>query len=292
MQTIRYLNLDCVELSNDTLSLLVTQSVGPRVISLRYQHGENLFAELPDFITETPAGIYHFYGGHRLWRAPEDVQTTYFPDNAPVDICPRENGLVVTQSEAGTGLQKSIQLTLQTNGSCVQLIHTLTNTGEEAMTLAHWAITQFKPGGVAILPQSTDATGLLPNRQFALWPYTDIGSPNITWGNRYTLIHANDMEGTLKIGFPNPRGWLAYWRGGTLFVKKAAFDANAVYYDYGSSSECYCNAQFLELETLSPVQTLQPGCSATHIETWEIFGEVETPADEASAVRIAERFQL
>jgi hypothetical protein len=132
----------------------------------------------------------------------------------------------------------------------------------------------------------------MPNRQINLWAYTDIQSPHITWGNRYTFIHANMTEGCLKIGFPNPCGWMAYWTDGTLFVKKAAFEPQKPYFDYGSSSECYCKDQFLELETLSPIHTLAPGDSATHTETWEVYGDVESPSDEMRFQIIASQLGL
>lgn len=288
MHTTTFLNQTCLELANPVLSLLVTQSVGPRILSLRYQGGENLFAELPDFTTETPAGTYHFYGGHRLWRAPEALETTYALDDDPIEITLHENGAVLTQTDPGTRVQKSLHLTLHASRPQVQVTHTLTNFSERPLTLAAWAITQLKPGGVAILPHSTDPTGFLPNRQIALWPYTDFRSPHLTWGNAYTLVHAQMTEGALKVGFPNPRGWLAYWREGTMFVKRAAFNPGAGYYDFGSSSECYCGVAMLELETLSPIQTLAPGESATHVETWEVFGGVDAPQDEADAARIVE----
>lgn len=73
-----------------------------------------------------------------------------------------------------------------------------------------------------------------------------------------------------------------------MFVKRAAFNPGAGYYDFGSSSECYCGVAMLELETLSPIQTLAPGESATHVETWEVFGGVDAPQDEADAARIVE----
>jgi hypothetical protein len=287
-----FLNHSCIELSNPTLSLLVTQSVGPRVLSLRYQGGENLFAELSDLTTETPAGTYRFYGGHRLWRAPEDLSTTYTPDNAPVEVTPLESGLQVVQPEPDTGLQKTLHLTLHATAPRVTITHTLTNLSQAPITLAAWTITQLKPGGIAILPHSTAPTGFLPNRQIALWPYTDLRSPHLTWGNAYTLVHANMPEGALKVGFPNPRGWLAYWRAGTLFVKRAAFDPGAAYYDLGSSSECYCGPRFLELETLSPMQTLAPGEAAHHVETWEVFGGVEAPGDEESVMQLVNRLGM
>ncbi|GAB4578432.1 MAG: hypothetical protein Fur0022_11670 [Anaerolineales bacterium] len=290
MKTQTFLHLDCIELTNDTLTLLITQSVGPRVLSLRYRGGENLFAELPDLTTETPVGTYHFYGGHRLWRAPEDLSLTYLPDDAPVEMAEIKKGVKIIQPTDSAGVQKTITLTLE--GASVTLEHTLTNHCPTPIVCAPWAITQLKPGGVGILPQSTEATGLLPNRQIALWPYTDICSPHIVWGNRYTLVQATMLGGALKIGFPNPRGWLAYWRNGILFVKKTVFDPQATYLDNGSSSECYCNAQFLELETLGGVTTLHEGETVSHIETWEVYGNVEKPGDEEEVDELIKKYGL
>jgi hypothetical protein len=76
---------------------------------------------------------------------------------------------------------------------------------------------------------------------------------------------------TLKIGSPNPSGWLGYWNTGTLFIKEASYDPAASYYDFGSSSQIYANAQFLELETLSPIAHIQPGATLTHRETWRVY---------------------
>ena len=67
MKFVTYKHFDCVELSTGPFQILATINVGPRIISLRVNGGENLFAELFD---ETLAsGSYHLYGGHRLWYA-------------------------------------------------------------------------------------------------------------------------------------------------------------------------------------------------------------------------------
>jgi hypothetical protein len=170
--------------------------------------------------------------------------------------------------------------------------HTLTNRGLLPVECAPWAITQLKTGGVAILPQAQQQTEVLPNRLLALWPYTEISDPNVSWGNQYILVRAEMQERAFKIGFPNLRGWLAYWHSGTLFVKRAAFDPQATYYDFNSSSECYCNHRFLELETLAPISTLKPGASATHTETWELYANVSFPADEAAAQSLVDKLGL
>ena len=114
MKTTQFLGQECVTLENSALQLLVTRSVGPRILALRFKGGENLFAELPDAVDALPDGrLYHLYGGHRLWHAPEDLPRSYQPDDAPVEIAETADGLVVTQApEAATGMQKSLRITL------------------------------------------------------------------------------------------------------------------------------------------------------------------------------------
>ncbi|MFN2153445.1 MAG: hypothetical protein ACK2T5_17720, partial [Anaerolineales bacterium] len=293
MNTIKFIDLDCVPLENSSLSLLVAQSVGPRIVSLRLNSGDNLLAELPDFVVERPDGNnYRFFGGHRLWHAPENMPRTYALDDKPVEIIPTQDSLsIMQQVETQTGIEKSMRVSLVGNKPQVIVRHTLTNRGLWPVECAPWAITQLKSGGVAILPQAQDQTDLLPNRMLTLWPYTDIASPHVTWDNRFILVRAQ-MQTAFKVGFPNPRGWLAYWLAGTLFVKRATLDTQAAYYDFGSSSECYCNDRFLELETLAPISTLAPGESATHTETWELYADVDFPADKDTVQGIIEKLGL
>ena len=294
MKSIQYMGLDCVELNNGHLSLVVTVSAGPRVLALRIPGGENLFAELPDVTTETPtSGTYHFYGGHRLWMAPEDLDRTYMPDNTPVQVSEDADGVLFTQAaDPVFGLEKSLRIRLAPDAAQVTVVHSLQNRGEWPQTGSLWAITQMRPGGLGVLPQSLAQTGLLPNRALTLWPYTDMRSPHIQWGNEYIFVTANVTEGALKIGFPNPRGWLGYALDGTLFVKRTQYDPTAIYYDGGSSSECYCNARFLELETLGAMVALVPGDVATHHETWEVFADVDVQPDEAAMHTLAAELGL
>lgn len=292
-----FAHYDCVRLENEALALWITRSVGPRIIGLALQGSESLFAVLPDDKTECPGiGTFSFRGGHRLWYAPEDLRITYLPDDDPVRIDEVQNGLVVTQPiQAQTGIQKSLTITLPGQDARVVIDHSLHNRGRDPVELAPWAITQFKPGGVAILPQVTypvDEHGLLPNRQIALWPYTQIESPHIIWGDRYVLVEAAMQDGALKIGFPNPVGWLAYAVGDTLFVKQAEYQPQATYFDRQSSSECYCNPRFLELETLGPCTHLAPGGSVMHRETWTLYSGVSIRPDEAAVQALADQIGL
>lgn len=185
MQTTKYLDLDCVSLEKSAVSLLVAQSVGPRIISLCFNGGDNLFAELPDFVTERSDGkIFHFYGGHRLWHAPEVMPRTYVPDDGLVEVIPIQNGLSVTQPvEVETGIEKNLQISLVEDKPQVLVRHRLTNRNLWSVECAPWAITQFRTGGVVILPQSRRQTEVLLNRSLTFWPYTDLTSPQVSRGN-------------------------------------------------------------------------------------------------------------
>ncbi len=293
MKTIKYLGLDCVPLADKNISILVTQSVGPRIISLRFNNCDNLFAELPEFGLDCPdGGIYHFYGGHRFWHAPEEFPQTYLPDDKPIDIRPIKNGLLATQlAEDSTGLQKSLEISLSGEKSQIIIKHILTNCSSRGIKKTAWAITQLKPGGIAILPFSQEKTNLQPNRTFTIWPYTDMTTKHVRWGNHYILVTAK-MQKPFKVGFPNPRGWMGYWLNGTLFVKRSNFDLLATYCDLGSSSECYCNDQFLELETLAPITEISPGDSITHIENWKLYENIDFPSDEEKMTTIVNDLRL
>lgn len=293
MKTEKFLGQECVSLENETLKLLVTQFVGPRILSLRFAGGENIMAELQDLAMDCPGnGTFHFYGGHRLWHAPEEPSRTYLPDDLPVDISTFQNGLRATQqTEPQTGLQKSIEIQLTADSAQVVVTHRLTNHNMWDVTCAPWAITQLKPGGTAIFPQIKTDTGVLPNRSLALWHYTDMTNPNVHWGSNYILLQAN-MTSAFKIGFPNPRGWQAYWLNGTLFVKHAEYNAQAEYYDFGCSSESYCNDKFIELETLAPITTIAPGATASHVETWDLYKDIECPLNEKDAQALVDKLGL
>ena len=293
MKTETFLGLECHPLENKSLKLLVTRSVGPRILAFGFKDGENLFAEVPETVIDLPnGGAFHFYGGHRLWHAPEEPGRTYLPDDSPVDIVTSEQGLTVTQkTEPQTGLQKTIEIRLPGDAPQVVITHYMTNQGAWPVTCALWALTQLKTGGTAILPQTRQDTGVLPHRSLAFWPYTNMVNPNVRWGRNYILLDA-ELDSPFKVGFPNPRGWLAYWWNGNLFVKRAEYDPRAEYFDFGSSSECYCDHRFIELETLAPIRTIAPGETASHTETWELYKDIDRPRHESDVQQLVETLGL
>ena len=280
----KFQGFDSLKLENGSLELWMTTSTGPRVLGLSAYGGENMLAVLPDATIENPGqDTFYLRGGHRLWYAPEKPETTYIQDNQPVEVIEVESGVELVQPvDQPTGVQKSIKIVLSESKAEVKLSHCLTNTGDTPIDLAPWAITQLRIGGVGIFPQQTsldDSHGLLPNRHIVLWPYTKINSPYIHWGDEAIFIEANVTESMLKIGFPNPAGWMGYALEGALFVKRAKYDFGATYLDRQASSQSYCCEKFIELETLGPYVTLQQGEMTLHKETWEVYAAGEWPGE-------------
>lgn len=273
-----YNGLDCIRLSNETVSVWITKSVGLRIIGLSINDNDDLLAFVPEARIELPGGEdYHLRGGHRLWYAPEKPETTYFPDNQPVETIVGEGRVEQIQPvDRSNGIQKSWEIKLGKQSAQIIINHRLSNLGEDPILLAPWAITMLRPGGVGIFPQQSspsDEHGLLPNRHLVFWPYTPVDSPYILWWDEAIYVEAKMKSDALKIGFPNPDGWLAYSIDDLLFVKRAAFDQDAEYLDRGASSEVYCCRDFIELETLGPTVKLAPRETVEHQEVWEIYTE-------------------
>jgi hypothetical protein len=72
-------------------------------------------------------------------------------------------------------------------------------------------------------------------------------------------------------------------------VKYASFLPDLEYFVFGSSSECYCDPDFLELETLGPKAVLEPGQPVTHQENWRLILDKDTQLDESTISRLAGR---
>lgn len=247
---------------------------GPRLVRLGVAgSGDNLLAELPRNTMETPYGEYRFYGGHRLWHAPEAMPRSYLPDDHGLSVQLIPGGVRLLQPvEAGSGIRKTMELHLAGDAPRLVIHHTLTNEGLWPIQCAPWAITQLKLGGVAIIPQQqgVPTPQLLPDRRLTIWNYTRLQDARLHLADDAFLIDGAPSLPPCKIGTLNPRGWVAYLVGETLLIKRFDHQPQAAHVDFGCDTEVYCNDQFIEVETLGALVTLQPGESTTHTETWEL----------------------
>ena len=281
-----------LKIANDTVQLVVSTEVGPRILLYGFNGEENEFHEIPEESGKRGDRTFRVYGGHRLWASPE-VARTYYPDNVPVSFRRQAKGFIFAappeSGPSGTNLQKEIEIVLAERGSRVTVTHRIRNLGARATRLAPWALSVMAGGGKAILPLPSraplSAGRLLPEGIIALWSYTDIADSRWKIGTNYIQLHQH--AGSISrfkeqmIGIFNPFGWGAYFRNGHLFVKKVNVAKSAKYPDFGCNFEIYTDARSLELETLGPLRNLQPGQTAEHTERWWLFKGVEAGETES-----------
>jgi len=75
----------------------------------------------------------------------------------------------------------------------------------------------------------------------------------------------------MKLGIPNSQNWLAYQLNNTLFIKFSRNFITPWNLDLGAAGQCYCNDQFIELETLGDLRTMKPGDTICHREVWTVM---------------------
>ena len=277
---------------NDTVQLIILTEVGPRVLFFGFRGEHNEFHEVPDHAGKGGDSVFRVYGGHRLWVSPE-VERTYYPDNVPVSVRRHKDAFIFTAPpesvSPGTNLQKEIEIKLAGTGTHVSVIHRISNLGKEATEMAPWALSVMAGGGKAILPlpprAPVAADRLLPEGILALWCYTDLADPRWKIGTKYVQLHQQQNPAfkfkEQMTGIYNSFGWGAYFRQGHLFVKRAAVHQRAKYPDFGCNFETYTDPHSLELETLGPLQNLEPGQTAEHTEDWWLFKDIPAGEDEA-----------
>jgi len=277
-----YRGVAALELSHGDATAVVTTAFGPRIVSFTVGDRPNLLAWLPDAgIDLDRGGRFSFYGGHRVWTAPEVPSWTYDPDDTKVTAQEVRGVVSFSTPPNRAPIRRTIDVGFE--GDRLVVDHRLGNERDRDSQFAVWAITQFEPGGTALMPLPTaplDPEGLQANRSLVGWPYTDFADPLLSIGGDVVSVHTGRST-PIKVGVELRRGWLAYVGAGTAFVKRAPHYTGAPHVDLGATGQCYCNDVFLELETLSPSWVIEPGDESQHRETWELVAiDPEAPPHE------------
>lgn len=264
----------CALLNKGGKKMLVTVDVGPRIIFYGYDGGENIFFEDSqdsinrdsDFIRENlkGKGIWHIYGGHRLWKSPE-YEDTYYPDNAPVEVVERGNVVdFISEAESTTGLKKVMSIEMHDDGNAT-VTHSMENVSDKnTPPVAIWTLSVMDKGAEAVIPLSEEDTGLLPNRNLVLWSYTDIKDERFTLTDSELRVKQNvEIKKAFKLGTFIQKAVAVNIKGMQF---KLDFDVKeGDFADYSCNLECYTCDKMLEIETLSPLTVIEPGQILTHV---------------------------
>lgn len=283
---------NCLRLDNGAVELIITTDVGPRIIHFGFVGGRNELCVWEEQAGLTGSDEWRCYGGSRLWHGPEVGARCYEPDNHPVDYEATQDGVILRQRvEENSRIRKETRVALG-EGAKVALDYRLTNEGPWDARLCAWVLTLMRAGGTLVVPLEKPVRGIAPNSvlpsgAWAIWPYSTLADRRLSILEDYLLLRQDpSISDLFKLGLPVPEGWAAYVNDGHMFVKSFAHDPRAAYPDFNSSFEVFCCERFMEVETLSPMATLESGQTLHHREVWHLFDGIGTPSDGASADRM------
>lgn len=284
-------------LTNGLIAARVVTDVGPRIIEFGPAGGANLL-QSREGIGGKGEDTYMFRGGWRLWVAPERTETTYVLDNSPcqAEVVDDTTVRVTGPAQPQAGIQKRIDVSLAPGEPRLRLISHIKNVSDRALTYAAWSLPVLRPGGRAFVPLDVGSpTAFDAVRRLIFWSYAKFSDPRYHVGDRVIQIdhtrvkpapgtQAGRREDESKIGVDSAQGWAAYLLDGTLFVERFPHDAAGQYPDGGATIEVYSNHEFLELEHLGALTTLQPGEEIVFPEDWWVFSGASVPSGEQAAL--------
>ena len=268
---------DAYVLREGAAEMIVVAGIGPRILSLRVTGGENLL--FVDRTAKVARGAWKIYGGHRVWLGPE-AESTYAADNAPCAVSVRRGEIMIeAPADPRTKLQKALAISGRAGRFHVRSI--VRNTGSMLVSGGVWALTCIRPDAKVFFPWGRP--GAWQVKKICYWQTwggahaTNIASRQWQPGNDLFVIDPTGEEG--KVGTAGHEGWIGatFPAARATFIKQFAYRADGVYADDGCAIECYTCAKFIELETLGPQQTLHPGESICHAETWTVRAALANP---------------
>lgn len=263
--------LEAYCLTHDNMEMIVVTSIGPRILSFKWEGGPNLL-----FNDKSGGGYkdWKIYGGGRMWTGPEN-EACYTPDNAPCEVIVDEDRFTVFGSIEASGLQKSIEISPNLEGLGFRVDYVLRNTGEMLAAGNIWALTCVEPTGKVMTPwgEGSEAWATQMVRFWRDWAghHTNIASPQWKLGQDTFGIEPTGEEG--KVGLYTESGFMAQLREDGTFIKTFEPIPEAEYPDGFCNIAFYTCDTFVEMETMSPKYTFVPGGEYVHSETWMATSE-------------------
>ncbi len=259
---------------NGDLRIGIPLEYGLRIGYLSYNGSENLFFEQPQSMTvlTTPDG-WRVRGGHRLWIAPESKENVYYPDNEPITYEVLGDKIIISQkNDPWIKLEKTMEISFLADDT-LEINHKVKNTSAEVRTFSVWPVTSLDAGGTEFIPLPLVDGGSAPVHRFSTWWYTSLGDKRVTYKRDSIILKHETAELPYKIGIGHPAGPVTYTNKGIIFEKSFEVCPDKDYPDGNVSYETYLCNYMVEVESLSPLYTVEAGKTAEHKEIWKLRKE-------------------
>lgn len=256
---------------NGVVQLIIPLEYGLRIGHFSFMGEENVFYVQPEDMKElTTEDGWRIRGGHRLWLAPENIDT-YSPDNSPITYEIQDDKIILTQDiDLRLGVKKSMQISFG-EGACVHITHRIKNCNQQSITRSLWAISVLAPGGTEYISLGYREGGLSHWHRISWWDHTCLGDERVSYEKEMIKIKHLPIDKRYKIGVGHPTGPVQYENNGIVFEKNYDFKSDEIYPDGDVSFETFFCYHMAEIESLSPLYTIEPNECAEHKETWKLY---------------------
>ena len=269
--------LKAVEIKTKKTKLVVVTEFGPRVAFLGKPGGKNIFLWQPG---KYGRGDWDLRGGHRVWATrpgADENEGTYATDNEPCDVKIRKNAVTIIGAESQVDRTRRGMTIKVVDDTTLQIDNFLTNTGDMLWSGGVWALTCTLPTRNAqyAVPVGDDSNWDAFNMVF----YRAWGGHGKGGFNDRQIEVRKDLILIKPAGVENKR--MVQSHKGIIAmrdnVNKLTF-AKKVKYEAAGSYPLNTNIAFyigpknfmVEMETMGPEETLKPGATLHHVETWKL----------------------
>lgn len=264
-----------VELVTPVLRLVAITDVGPRIAHLGLAGGENLLLWKPKKYTR---GEWDLRGGHRVWVTrpqADECEDTYAPDNGPCKVEILKDGFRVTGGKSPVNATRRGFSVRAVADDRLEVDNFLINDSDMLSSGGVWALTCTLPGKGAryAIPLGDGSTwdnfSLVHFRTWAGHGKGGFNDPQIAVGDEVLVVTPRGVENKRMV--QAPRGILAMSDAarGLTFAKKVDWLPGRQYPLHMNLAFYIGPDNFMvEMETMGPEQTLKPGETLVHRETW------------------------
>jgi hypothetical protein len=259
-----------ITIESGSATVMVPLGYGPRVMYLGIDRGDNVFFTDDGVVMPDAPNGYRFYGGHRLWIAPESPGRSMQPENSEVSHIVLDGAHQFVARADVHGIIKSL-IVRPLGRERFIIEHRIRNLSSFDLDLAPWALSMLAPGSIVYFPQppfESHSERLTPNRPVVTWGYTELADPRYEWGPSVASLRQDSGRGPTKVGTFLIQGYAAAQCGEHFLIKVFESDPTKTYADMGCNFETFTNESMIEIETLGPLTRLVPDSEVVHRETW------------------------
>jgi len=269
----------CVELSNNSISVILDPNCGGRILEYSL-NGQNVIYTDSQYNgwTYKPGGKTIGPPGGRFDIGPEMLvpkRLDLWLGRWTAEIIGPRAARLTSVENTSTGVQLIREFRLDINSTHLSCTQTIRNISNSTKRYNHWSRTFAVGGGICLVPlteYSRFPQGYIIYGPGPVLNYRHKEHPNVIVRDGFLEVSGTPPQP--KFGIDSYAGWLGYiTKSNLLFIKKFPVYTDRVYGEVAAYtiSLWYFKEQMCELEPIGPLETIEPGKSASFTEEWWLF---------------------